>query len=463
MPLPDLASERTVYSVSQLARAARVLLEDHFQVLWVEGEVSNFRRPASGHWYFTLKDHDAQLRCAMFAGRNRVHRIEPRDGDRVLVRGRLSLYEPRGDFQFIAEHLEPAGAGALRAAFEALKARLAAEGLFAAERKRPLPAIPRRLAIISSASAAALRDVLHVIERRFPALDVILLPVPVQGDAAAAAIIAALERAGSIDADAVLLTRGGGSLEDLWTFNLEPVARAIAACPIPVVSAIGHQTDFTIADFVADLRAPTPSAGAELLTPDRVDLSARIDVANARLTRALLGQLHGLSRHTQHLRARLVSPRARLEQQMQRADELGERLTRAISRQRREAGRRLHTQARRLLRAHPATRLAPASATIDRLRGRLTAALARSDERRGARLATAVRALSALSPLATLSRGYAILTDPTTPQLTAVTSVADLAPGQSLRAHLLDGTLTVTVQSRAPGHGLPDLSGASEE
>lgn len=461
MPVPDTASERTVYSVGELARAARVLLEDHFQVLWVEGEVSNFRRPASGHWYFTLKDSDAQLRCAMFAGRNRVHRSEPRDGDRVLVRGRLSLYEPRGDFQFIAEHLEPAGAGALRAAFEALKTRLSAEGLFAAERKRPLPAIPRRLAIISSASAAALRDVLHVIERRFPALDVILLPVSVQGDAAAEEIITALRRVGRIEADAVLLTRGGGSLEDLWTFNLESVARAIAACPIPVVSAIGHQTDFTIADFVADLRAPTPSAGAELLTPDRVDMSARINVTTARLTRALLGHLHGLGQHTRHLRARLVSPRTRLEQQMQRADELAERLTRAVTRQRRDAGRRLQTQGRRLLRAHPATRIPPAEAALDRLRARLDAALARGDERRGTRLATAVRALSALSPLATLSRGYAILTDPANRQLTAVTSVASIVTGQSLRAHLLDGTLTVSVQSLEPGHGLPDLAGPS--
>ncbi|MFM7119516.1 MAG: exodeoxyribonuclease VII large subunit [Gammaproteobacteria bacterium] len=462
MPVPASDTERTVYTVSALARAARVLLEDHFQVLWVEGEVSNFRRPASGHWYFTLKDSDAQLRCAMFAGRNRAHRREPRDGDRVLVRGRLSLYEPRGDFQFIAEHLEPAGAGALRAAFEALKTRLAAEGLFDPARKRPLPAMPRRLAIISSASAAALRDVLHVIERRFPVLDVVLLPVSVQGDAAANEIVAALARVGSTGADVALLTRGGGSLEDLWAFNLEPVARAIAACPIPVVSAIGHQTDFTIADFVADLRAPTPSAGAELLTPDRVELHARLDAAAARLTRALSGQLHGLGRHTAHLRARLVNPKTRLEQQMQRADELAERLTRAVIRQREAAALRLRMHARRLLRAHPATRLPPASAALTRARMRLTAAQARAEERRNARLVAAVRALSALSPLATLGRGYAILTDPSARQLTAVTSVAGVVPGQSLRAHLRDGTLTLSVQSGAPGHGLPDLGETSD-
>ena len=255
--------DRPVYSVSELAHEARILIEEQFDLVWVEGEISNFRRPASGHWYFTLKDRSAQLRCAMFAGRNRQVRFAPEDGLQILIRGRVSLYEPRGDFQVIVEHAEPAGEGALRQAFEALKAKLADEGLFADERKRPLPAVPRHLAIVSSASGAALQDVLHVIERRFPALTVTLLPVSVQGNEAEGQIRRALSRVDQVGADVVLITRGGGSLEDLWAFNLESVARAVAACPIPTVVAVGHQTDFVIAEFVADLRAPTPTAAAK--------------------------------------------------------------------------------------------------------------------------------------------------------------------------------------------------------
>jgi exodeoxyribonuclease VII large subunit len=453
-----LASERTVYSVSALTRASRVLLEDHFGVLWVEGEVSNFRRPSSGHWYFTLKDASAQLRCAMFAGRNRVHRQEPKDGDRVLVRGRLSLYEPRGDFQFIAEHLEPAGAGALRAAFDALKERLAAEGLFAAERKRPLPTLPRRLAIISSATGAALRDVLDVIARRFPALEIVLLPVPVQGDAAGSAIVAALERAPKSGADVVLLTRGGGSLEDLWAFNLETVARAIADCALPVVSAIGHQTDFTIADFVADLRAPTPSAGAELITPDAIELLRRFDAATTRLTRALTAKLGLAERHVSHLNARLVNPRTRLEQQMQRADELSERLLRATLQHKRTADARLAAATRALVLLHPERRLAPAQERINALAARLSQGLARLNERREVRLANTVRTLEAMSPLATLTRGYAIVTTGSADTgLRALTRIAQLVPGETVDARLQDGTATLEVRSVRSGHGLPEL------
>ncbi|MFW6093559.1 MAG: exodeoxyribonuclease VII large subunit, partial [Pseudomonadota bacterium] len=322
---------RPVLSVSALARDARLLIEEHFQLVWVRGELSNFRRPGSGHWYFTLKDEQAQLRCAMFAGRNRAVRFRPQDGAEVIVRGRVSLYEPRGDFQVIAEHMEPAGEGALRAAFEALKERLSAEGLFDPERKRALPVLPQRLAVISSASGAALRDVLHVIERRFPALEVILLPVAVQGEQAEGDVLAALERVPQLDPDVVLLTRGGGSLEDLWTFNTERVARAVAACPFPTVSAVGHQTDVTITDFAADHRAPTPSAGAELITPDRRELLGSLTDIEARLARELHADVRGHRRHLQHLRARLVDPRRRLAQQMQRADELDERLRRATA------------------------------------------------------------------------------------------------------------------------------------
>ena len=236
----------------------------------MEAEVSNFSRPASGHWYFSLKDRDAQLRCAMFRQRNLLARFTPRDGQQVLARGRVSLYEPRGDYQLIVEQLEDAGDGALRRAFEELRARLAAEGLFAAERKRPLPAVPARIGVITSPTGAAVRDILHVLARRFPAADVLIYPVPVQGAAAAPAIAAALDLASARnECDVLILARGGGSLEDLWAFNDERVARALARCSLPVVSGVGHETDVTIADFVADVRAPTPTAAAQLVVPDR--------------------------------------------------------------------------------------------------------------------------------------------------------------------------------------------------
>jgi exodeoxyribonuclease VII large subunit len=394
----------------------------------------------------------------MFAGRNRVLRAEPRDGDRVLVRGRLSLYEPRGDFQFIAEHLEPAGAGALRAAFEALKNRLAAEGLFDAEGKRAIPAMPRRLAVISSASGAALRDVLHVIERRYPVLDVVLLPVAVQGEAAEPEVIAALGRVAALGADVVLLTRGGGSLEDLWTFNLESVARAIDACPVPTVSAIGHQTDFTIADFVADLRAPTPSAGAELITPDRTELLERYRLAERRLERALAGELRQQHRHVAHLRARLVSPQARLQQRMQRADELEERLRRAMLLARGRATARLDALTRALQLVHPGRLIATGGERVARLEVRIGAAAGRAVERRRETLHAAVRTLQAMSPLATLTRGYAVLTEAAADgSRRTVTSIAQARPGQALTAHLQDGALGVRVEAIDDDNGLPRL------
>src|SRR5579871_6168918 len=264
-----LFPERKVISVSDLNRAARGLLEGGFPLLWVEGEISNLARPASGHLYFSLKDSQAQVRCALFRNRNLLLRFKPADGMHVLVRGRVSLYEPRGDYQFIAEHMEEAGHGALQRAFEELKQKLTAEGLFDAARKRPLPAAPRSIGVITSPSGAALRDILSVIRRRYPLARVVLYPVPVQGEGSGAKIAAMLRTASErADAEVLILARGGGSLEDLWAFNEENVARAIRASRIPVVSGVGHETDFTIADFAADLRAATPSAAAELIVPD---------------------------------------------------------------------------------------------------------------------------------------------------------------------------------------------------
>src|SRR5450755_3103299 len=259
-PASPTPPERKVYTISQLNAHVRLLLERGLSVVWVEGELSNLSQPSSGHWYFSLKDRDAQVRCAMFRTRNTLCRFAPREGQAVIAYGRVSLYEPRGDYQLLIEHLDDAGLGALQRAFDELKARLAAEGLFAAERKRELPLVPRRIGVITSPTGAAIRDVLHILARRFPAAAVLIYPVPVQGVAAAPAIVAALDLASArAECDVLILTRGGGSLEDLWAFNDERVARAIYRCAIPVVTGIGHEIDFTMADFVADLRAPTPS------------------------------------------------------------------------------------------------------------------------------------------------------------------------------------------------------------
>src|SRR5580692_2394539 len=279
---------RDIYSVSRLNREVRVLLERGFGTLWVEAEISNFSRPGSGHWYFSLKDANAQVRCAMFRQRNIQCAFTARDGQKVLVRARIGLYEPRGEFQLIVDHMEDAGLGALKRQFEELSARLAAEGLFAAERKRLLPGIPKRIGIITSPTGAAVRDILHVLARRFPAVAILIYPVPVQGAQAAAEIVAALQAAGRRnECDVLILARGGGSLEDLWAFNDERLARAIVASRIPVITGIGHEIDFTIADFAADVRAPTPSAAAELVVPDAEEWLGAFVRLGARLRRGI--------------------------------------------------------------------------------------------------------------------------------------------------------------------------------
>ncbi|MEW5972932.1 MAG: exodeoxyribonuclease VII large subunit, partial [Pseudomonadota bacterium] len=275
-------------TVSSLVREIRALLEGNFPLVLVEGEISNLARPGSGHLYFTLKDAGAQLRCAMFRNRASLLRFRPQDGAHVLVRARITVYEPRGDLQLVVEHIEEAGLGALQRAFEQLKHRLAAEGLFEATRKRPLPALPHRIGIITSPSGAAVRDVLHVLERRFPMIPLRVYPTSVQGAGAADEIVAALRRANEDgDCDVLLLVRGGGSLEDLWPFNEERVARAIAASQLPVISGVGHETDFTIADFVADARAPTPSAAASLAVPDALAVADQLRALEGRLLRRM--------------------------------------------------------------------------------------------------------------------------------------------------------------------------------
>ncbi|GAA0707850.1 exodeoxyribonuclease VII large subunit [Dokdonella soli] len=438
---------REVYTPSALTRFVRDLLEDVLPLIWIEGEISNFSRPASGHLYFTLKDAGAQVRCAMFKPRSTWLRFKPGDGMRVLARARVSLYEARGEFQLIIESLEEAGEGALQRAFEQLKAKLAAEGLFDADRKRPIPPLPRRIGVITSPTGAAIRDVLSVLARRFPLAEVEILPVPVQGKEAPPAIVAMLNAASSARRhDVLLLTRGGGSLEDLWAFNDEAVARAIRASTIPIVSAIGHEIDFTIADFAADLRAPTPSAAAELLAPDAGEIARGMARQRQRIEQLLQRGLDSRAQRLDHLLARINAqrPQARLA----RADErlhmlqrrLGDRVQGGI--ERREA--RVAQMRTRLLAQHPTALLARGAERAGSLGERLRATTQRSFERRASRLAELARTLHAVSPLATLDRGYAILFERESGRV--VRSVAQASPGSALRARLSDGEIAVRIE-----------------
>ncbi|WP_399682122.1 exodeoxyribonuclease VII large subunit [Xenophilus sp.] len=402
MPTPPARSAPTgeILSPSQLNTLARDLLEGSFPLVWVEGELSGVARPASGHLYFCLKDARAQVRCAMFKPKSTWLKFAPREGMKVLARGRVTLYEARGEYQMVLDHMEEAGEGALRRAFEELKARLQAEGLFDEARKRPLPAYVRRLAVITSPTGAAVRDVLSVLGRRFGLVEVDVLPTQVQGATAAAQIVQMLRKAAASGRyDVVLLARGGGSLEDLWAFNDEALARAIAASPVPVVSAIGHETDFSLSDFAADLRAPTPSAAAELLVPHADDLRRRLKALDQRLVAV---QRHKLRQAAQRadrasLRLQALRPQARLQLLCQRQSEA--------------------------------------------LR-RLAAAWNRREERERSRLRELARSLSAISPLATVARGYSILQRE---DGRVVRAVEDVASGDRVDARVTNGTLKLKV------------------
>jgi exodeoxyribonuclease VII large subunit len=437
---------RRVLTPSALNRLVRDLIENALPMVWIEGEISNFVRAASGHWYFSLKDASAEVRCAMFARENARLGFKPGDGTRVLARARVSLYEARGSFQLIIDHLEDAGEGALRRAFEELKARLQKVGLFDEARKRRLPAFPRRVGVITSASGAAIRDVLSVARRRFALTEVEVLPVLVQGTEAPAQIAAMLRRAALAGRyDVLLLTRGGGSLEDLAAFNDEGVARAIAASPVPVVSAVGHEVDFSISDFVADLRAPTPSAAAELILPDREALARTLSHLQARLWNHWHRCSQDAMQKLDHLAARLNArrPQQRLDAGRERMQALRVRLLRAHALTHERASARLEQLSVRL-RSHPPGARLPNLAQHDlELRRRLVAAWERDLERRRQRLAELARALNAVSPLDVLKRGYAILFDDAGNVLRSADAIQ---PGARLRARLADGELPLRVE-----------------
>lgn len=405
---------RDIYTVSRLNAEVRAVLDGSFPLLWVQGELSNCSQPASGHLYFSLRDAASQVRCAMFRSKRRLLSFQPVNGQQVLIRARIGLYEPRGDYQLIVEQMEPAGDGALRLALEQLKRRLAAEGLFADERKRPLPDYPRQLGLITSASGAAVHDVLTVLGRRFPLLPVLIYPSAVQGTAAAESLIAAIELANRRrDCDLLILARGGGSLEDLMAFNDEALARVIRASELPIVTGIGHEVDLSIADLAADRRGATPSAAAEMVAPDIAQVQRHLQTLTTRLETA---QRRRLVTATQRLRAlgrqlQLLHPRARLEQQLQRCDELQRNLERSLERRLADTRARLDDAQRRLQRCSPQQRLCLDRDRVLRTSDRLARAGLSLLERRREALASLVVGLQARSPLATLARGYAIVTD----------------------------------------------------
>lgn len=442
-PFQRLGLDREVLTVSQLNQRARHLLEDVFPQVWVEGEISNLARPSSGHVYFTLKDAGAQVRCALFRSSAARVRQALRDGLAVKVRGKVSLFEGRGDYQMILDTVEPAGDGALRLAFEALKDKLSAEGLFATEGKRALPAHPQRIGIVSSPSGAVIRDIISVFRRRAPQVELTLVPTAVQGREATAQIVRALALADRQGFDALILARGGGSLEDLWCFNEEPVARAVAACQTPIVSAVGHETDVSIADFVADVRAPTPSAAAELLAPDTGDLQRRLDGLQRRLTLRMQHLLAARQMQIDGLRRRLRHPGERLRQQAQRLDDLEMRLQRAMSQRLRSGRDQLGRLETRLAGQHPERLLALLRQRLEHLHQRLPRAMQATLRERRQKLEAAAQTLQVVSPLATLGRGYSILLDD---RGRAVRRAADTAPGQRLSARLHEGELKLRVE-----------------
>ncbi|MCA8424101.1 exodeoxyribonuclease VII large subunit [Burkholderia seminalis] len=411
-----------VIPVSALNRAISTMLERSFPLLWISGEVSNFTRAASGHWYFSIKDQQAQMRCVMFRGRAQYAEFTPREGDRIEVRAVVTMYEPRGEVQLNVEAVRRTGQGRLYEAFLRLKAQLEGEGLFAPERKRPLPAHPRAIGIVTSLQAAALRDVLTTLARRAPHIPVIVYPAPVQGAGSAEKLVAAVEAANARrEVDVLLVCRGGGSIEDLWSFNDEALARAIAASELPVVSGVGHETDFTIADFAADVRAPTPTGAAELASPQRAQ------------------QLDWLSR-------RLVSPAERLQRQRTHVEQLAVRLASAASRPVRDARARFALVQLRWQRARPDP--SQARQALAGLSQRLAVAWQRRHERDTARVSACAARLEVLSPQRTLERGYAALIDAQTGR--AVRAPNALKPQRRLTVHLAEGSADVSLADVQP-------------
>jgi len=450
VPKSDIPSARRVLTVSELTGQIRTLLEERYVEVWVEGELSNSRVWNTGHMYFTLKDGTAQIKGVMFRSAVRTLRFEPRDGLRVVARGRISVYDPKGEYQIICEHLEPEGLGALQLAFDQLKQRLSAEGLFDANRKRPLPALPRKIGVVTSLDGAAVRDIIHVLRRRYPNAHIVLRPTRVQGDGAALDIARALAAIGRVPGvDAVIVGRGGGSIEDLWAFNEEVVARAIAECPVPTISAVGHETDVTIADFVADLRAPTPSAAAEIVVAKKDDVGARIDRLAHRVHTSLDARLR---RHESRLRAVLARPgyagvQGRLAMRGRHAAELTHQLRQGLRAHVATCERTYQSLRLGLETFDLRRRLGQVRTRLVRADGKLAGANAYARHRADQRLRGAAARLHALSPLAVLGRGYAVCWN--ADRTVVIRDSAAVATGDRLRVTLAQGELDCDVINRS--------------
>ena len=438
-------SERQIFSVSELNRTVRQLLETHLPLLWVEGEISNFARPASGHWYLTLKDGQAQVRCAMFRNSNMRVNFKPANGTQVLVRCRVGLYEGRGDYQLIIEHMEEAGFGALQRQFEILKQKLVSEGLFASEHKQEMPSSVRHVGVVTSPTGAAVKDILAVLKRRFPAIKVSIFATAVQGEQAAGQIISAIESANhQAQCDVLIVGRGGGSLEDLWPFNEESVARAMFASKIPVIGAVGHEVDFTIADFVADLRAPTPSAAAELISPDGEDILRQFIGFEILLADAIARKTTTLAQRVDSLKKRLRHPGHKLQEQAQHLDHLDIRLRRAMNNRLQQQRQQMNTVQSKLARVHPGEAISHYHQLLAMYVKQMSRSVKQRIELSQSRTAQAMHLLDTVSPLKTLGRGYSIIRDN---QGGVVKSVTGVSAGDKLKSQVVDGAIYFTVDS----------------
>ena len=434
-------SSNAALSVSQLNREAKRLLEASFSLIRVEGELTNFARPASGHWYFTLKDPQAQVRCAMFRNRSQLLGFRPKEGDQVVVTAKVSLFEGRGDFQLICEQMTPSGEGQLQKAYEQVKLELSQRGFFDPARKRPLPKHPRSIGVITSASGAAIHDILHVLQRRFPNLPVNLYPSAVQGAEAADQLVAALSLANRhAECDVLILGRGGGSLEDLWPFNEVRVAEAILASTLPVVSAVGHETDTTISDLVADYRAPTPSAAAEILSPDQQAIFERLAQLQRTLTRQITRRLQQAQQGLDLQQLKLKHPGEKLQQQAQQLSQIESKLCRLQQQQLRQALKSLAQTEQRLDRQTP--KFTAQTTRLKQLSTQLQQRIHATLEQQRYMLQQTARRLNNISPLATLDRGFSLLLDQ---QGKVIQSVSQATTGDIFHARLKDGDLRCQV------------------
>ncbi|MGB0204450.1 MAG: exodeoxyribonuclease VII large subunit [Neptuniibacter sp.] len=441
---PQIPVKQPAISVSELNRQARTLLERSFLTILVEGEISNFVRPSSGHWYFTLKDSKAQVRCAMFKNRNFQIRNQPQNGDRVIVKAKVSLYEGRGEYQLICEHLESAGSGALQVAFEELKLKLQKEGLFDTGHKKPLPKQPRHLGIVTSATGAAVHDILTVLKRRFPGLPVTIYPTAVQGEDAPEQICRSIILAEAHqECDVLIVGRGGGSLEDLWAFNDERVARTLFDCEIPVISAVGHEVDVVISDFIADVRAPTPSAAAELISPDQHQLKLRVKQLEERLLRCIKQRIDRSETQVSHLKNRLRHPGQKLREQAQQLDNLELRLQKSINHNLFLKSQKYTDLSNRLKAQSPAQLLERQKERSTNLHARLTQATLTLMKQNKLKLEALMHQLNTVSPLATLERGYAIVKGP---QGNVLLDASEVAEGDQVETQLRQGRIQSRIE-----------------